>query len=75
MFLNVFKLNADREVVDDVADNVYQVSVGLALLEIVFGVVTVCNYTITICLNFGPFHFTAISKRGYYRENKHFPDF
>ena len=46
--LIVFKLNANREVVNNVADNVYQVHLGLALLEIAFGVVIVCNEAIVI---------------------------
>ena len=56
MSLNVSKLNADREVVNDVANHIYQVGVGLALLETAFGVIPVCNYAITIRLSFDPFH-------------------
>ena len=54
--LNWFELNADRKVVDDVTNHVYQVSVGLALLETAFGVIPVCDYSITICPCFDPFH-------------------
>ena len=52
----MFKLNANREVVDDIANHVYQVSVGLALLEATFGVIPVCDNSITICPCFDPFH-------------------
>ena len=52
----MFKLNADREVVDDVTNHVYQVSVGLALLETSFCVVAVCNDSVTIRPGFDPFH-------------------
>ena len=57
--LNVIELNADRKVVDDVTNHVYQVSVGLALLETAFCVVAVCNYTVTISPCFDPFHLVS----------------